>query len=85
METELKKIGLRLINVNITDINDESGYIQALGKEASSKAINDARKSVAERNRDGAIGEANAHREERIQVATADSQIPVPPQILVII
>ena len=74
VETELKKIGLRLINVNITDINDESGYIQALGKEASSKAINDARKSVAERNRDGAIGEANAHREERIQVATADSQ-----------
>ena len=74
VETELKKIGLRLINVNITDINDESGYIQALGKEASSKAINDARKSVAEKNRDGSIGEANAHREERVQVASADSQ-----------
>ena len=50
VETELKKIGLRLINVNVTDINDESGYIQALGKEASAKAINDARKSVAEKN-----------------------------------
>ncbi len=74
VETELKKIGLRLINVNITDINDESGYIQALGKEASAKAINDARKSVAEKNRDGSIGEANAHREERVQVASADSQ-----------
>jgi flotillin len=74
VETELKKIGLRLINVNVTDINDESGYIQALGKEASSKAINDARKSVAERNRDGAIGEANAVQEQRIQVATADSR-----------
>ena len=74
VETELKKIGLRLINVNVTDINDESGYIQALGKEASAKAINDARKSVAEKNRDGSIGEANATREQRIQVAAADSQ-----------
>jgi len=74
VETELKKIGLRLINVNVTDINDEAGYIQALGKEASSKAINDARKAVAEKTRDGAIGEANAVQDQRIQVATADSK-----------
>ena len=47
VETELKKIGLRLINVNVTDINDESGYIAALGKEAAAKAINDAKVSVA--------------------------------------
>ena len=50
VETELKKIGLRLINVNVTDINDESGYIEALGKEAAAKAINDAKQSVAEKN-----------------------------------
>ena len=49
VESELKKIGLRLINVNVTDIHDESGYIQALGKEAAAKAINDARVSVAMR------------------------------------
>jgi flotillin len=73
VEAELKKIGLRLINVNITDITDESGYIQALGKEAAAKAINDARKSVAEQDRDGAIGEANAKRDERIQVAGANA------------
>jgi flotillin len=73
VETELKKIGLRLINVNVTDIRDESGYIEALGKEAAAKAINDAKKSVAEKDRDGAIGEANARRDQRIQVATADS------------
>jgi len=60
VEAELQKIGLRLINVNVTDIRDESGYIEALGKEAAAKAINDAKKSVAEKNRDGAIGEANA-------------------------
>ncbi len=74
VETELKKIGLRLINVNVTDINDESGYIVALGKEAAAKAINDAKRTVAERDRDGAIGEANARRDQRIQVASADSE-----------
>lgn len=73
VESELKKIGLRLINVNVTDINDESGYIVALGKEAAAKAINDAKKSVAERDRDGSIGEANARRDQRIQVASADA------------
>lgn len=73
VETELKKIGLRLINVNITDINDESGYIVALGKEAAAKAINDAKKSVAEKDKDGSIGEANAKRDQRISVAAADS------------
>ena len=74
VETELKKIGLRLINVNVTDISDESGYITALGKEAAAKAINDAKKSVAEKNRDGAIGEANARMTERIEVAKADAE-----------
>ncbi|MBQ3094530.1 MAG: flotillin family protein [Clostridia bacterium] len=73
VETELKKIGLRLINVNVTDISDESGYIAALGKEAAAKAINDAKKLVAERGRDGSIGEAEAQRDERIQVAEATS------------
>ena len=73
VESELKKIGLRLINVNVTDIRDESGYIEALGKEAAAKAINDAKRSVAEKNRDGAIGEANALMDERIKVASAES------------
>ena len=73
VETELKKIGLRLINVNVTDISDESGYIAALGKEAAAKAINDAKKSVAEQDRDGSIGEANARMDQRIKVAEADS------------
>ena len=74
VEGELKKIGLRLINVNITDISDESGYIESLGKEAAAKVINDAKKSVAEKDRDGAIGQANAQMEQRIQVAAANSQ-----------
>ena len=74
VEGELKKIGLRLINVNVTDISDESGYIIALGKEAAAKAINDAKISVAEANKIGSIGEANAKMEERVRVAEADSE-----------
>lgn len=73
VEGELKKIGLRLINVNVTDISDESGYIDALGKEAAAKAINDAKKNVAEKDRDGSIGEANARKDQRVQVAQADA------------
>ena len=74
VEAELKKIGLKLINVNVTDIKDESGYIEALGKEAAAKAINDAIKSVAEKDRDGSIGQANAQQDQRTQVASAMAQ-----------
>ena len=74
VETELKKIGLRLINVNVTDITDESGYILALGKEAAAKAINDAKISVAQADREGAIGSANAERDQRISVSLANSE-----------
>jgi flotillin len=74
VEAELKKIGLKLINVNVTDIRDESGYIEALGKEAAAKAINDAKKSVAEKDRDGAIGQANAHMDQRVRVSEANSK-----------
>ncbi len=75
--SELKKIGLTLINVNVTDIQDESGYIEALGQEAAAKAINDAKMVVAERNRDGSIGEANAQRDQRIKVAEANASARV--------
>lgn len=75
--SELRKIGLSLINVNVTDIQDESGYIEALGKEAAAKAINDARKSVAEKDRDGAIGQAQALQDQRIQVSEAESKAKI--------
>jgi flotillin len=55
VEAELNKIGLKMINVNVTDIKDESGYLKALGKEASAKALNEAKKSVAEQDRMGEI------------------------------
>jgi flotillin len=77
VEAELKKIGLKLINVNVTDIKDESGYIEALGKEAAAKAVNDARKSVAEKTRDGSIGEAEAFQDERVQVAALNAKAKI--------
>ncbi len=73
VEVELKKIGLRLINVNVTDIKDESGYIQALGKEAAAKAINEAKVSVAEQDRNGEIGKADAVKETRIRTSQANA------------
>lgn len=73
VESELKKIGLRLINVNITDISDESGYIDALGKEAAAKAVNDAKISVSQKTRDGSIGESQALMDQRVKVAEADA------------
>lgn len=69
VDTELRKVGLNLINVNITDINDESGYIEALGKEAAAKAINDAKVSVALQEKIGETGKADADREKDITIA----------------
>ncbi|MGF1636544.1 MAG: flotillin family protein [Cyclobacteriaceae bacterium] len=69
VDTELKKIGLKLINVNVTDIKDESGYIEALGKEAAAKAINEAKISVAEQEKIGETGKAMADREKDVQIA----------------
>ena len=66
---ETNKIGLDLINVNIRDITDESGYIQAIGKRAAAEAINRAKVDVAQQERDGATGEATAFRERTIGVA----------------
>jgi len=74
VSTELEKVGLRLINVNIQDVTDESGYIEALGKEASAKAIADAKISVAQAERDSEIGKASADKEMSISVATAQAE-----------
>lgn len=71
LEPELKKIGLVLINVNITDITDESGYIEAIGQKAASQAIQKARGDVAENEKMGEIRVAEAEREKAISVAEA--------------
>src|SRR5688572_22697131 len=81
VEAELNKIGLKMINVNVTDIKDESGYIDALGKEAAAKAINEAKVRVAEQERTGDIGKTTAEKERDIKVAETvrdrDTQVAV--------
>ncbi len=69
VEPELNKIGLYLINVNITDITDSSLYIESIGKKAAAEAVNTAKVDVAEQDKNGAIGEAQAGREKAIRVA----------------
>ena len=72
LEPELRKIGLVLINVNITDITDESGYIEAIGRKAAAEAIQQAVIDVAEQQKRGAIGVAEAERERAVSVADAE-------------
>ena len=71
LEPELAKIGLQLINVNITDITDESGYIDAIGQKAASEAIQKARGDVADNEKMGEVRVATAEREKMVQVADA--------------
>jgi flotillin len=71
LEPELSKIGLQLINVNITDITDESGYIDAIGQKAASEAIQKARGDVADNEKMGETRVAGAERDKSIQVANA--------------
>ena len=74
LEPELKKIGLKLINVNIKDLNDESCYIEAIGREAGARAVNKAKGDVAEQEKLGAIAVAQAEQEREIQVSNANRE-----------
>ena len=74
---ELEKIGLLLINVNIRDIEDESGYIVALGRRAAAEAINQANIDVAEQEKTGQTGVAERQRDKRIAVAAANADAEI--------
>ena len=77
VNTELNKIGLEIINVNIKDITDESGYIDAIGKKAAAEAINKAKVEVAQQEKLGAVGEAEANKEKEVQVAEQTAQTEI--------
>ncbi len=74
VDAELHRVGLGLLNVNITDITDESGYIEAIGKKAAAIAVNQAKVDVADQVRKGDIGEADAMKDKRIKVAAFNAQ-----------
>ncbi|RJU87513.1 MAG: flotillin family protein [Candidatus Poseidoniales archaeon] len=67
VDTELHKIGLYLINVNITDITDEADYIKSIGAKAAAQAIAAADVDRANATRDGAVGQAEADRRVFVQ------------------
>jgi flotillin len=74
LEPELRKVGLVLLNVNITDISDESGYIEAIGRKAAAEAVQKARGDVADQEKLGEIRVAQAERERVIEVANAHKE-----------
>ncbi len=69
VEPEINKIGLKLVNVNITDITDEADYIASIGKKAAAEAVNKAKIDVALQDKLGSIGQSEANRDKDIQVA----------------
>ncbi|MDC3417091.1 flotillin family protein [Aquibacillus salsiterrae] len=60
---DLKKMGLQIVSFTIKDVQDENGYLEALGKPR-----------IAEVKRDAQIAEANAMRDARIQKAQAERE-----------
>jgi flotillin len=74
IEPELHKIGLTLLNVNITDITDESEYIDSIGKKASATAVNQAKVDVAEQEKQGDIGKSLAEKDRRVSVASYNAE-----------
>ncbi len=77
LSVELEKIGLTVINVNIKDIEDDSGYIKALGRKAAAEAVNQAMIDVAEQEKNGTIGVAERQRDQRTAVAAANAAAAV--------
>ena len=74
VDTELHKIGLYLINVNIIDITDESDYIKSIGVAAATEAIAKADIARSSAERDGRIGVSNAEKSMRTEVANNDAE-----------
>lgn len=77
VDVELNKIGLSVINVNLINITDESGYIEAIGQKAAAEAINQATIDVAEQEKIGQIGVAAAKKEREVNVAEQLAQAAV--------
>ena len=77
LSVELEKIGLSVINVNIKDIEDDSGYIKALGRKAAAEAVNQALVDVAEQEKNGTIGVAERQRDHKRAVAAANGAAAV--------
>lgn len=74
VNTELNKIGIEIVNVNITDIKDEAGYLDALGKKAVTEAKQKAEIDIANAEKDGSIGVNEAQKEREIEVSRRQTE-----------
>jgi flotillin len=72
ISTELEKLGLTLININISDISDNADYIVNLGKKAAAEAKYRALADIEEKTKDGEVGIANQKKEKAISLAKID-------------
>ena len=69
VDTELHKVGLYLINVNVVDITDEREYIESIGTKAAETAVNEAMVETAIARSSGELGRAEADRQREVGVA----------------
>lgn len=69
-KTELQGLGIDLKNLVIQDISDSLGYIDALGKQAVARAVNQALVDVSNAERDAKVTRA----ENEVTVADAEKQ-----------
>lgn len=66
---ELKRLGIQIITLVITEVTDEYGYINALGKKAVAEAIRDAEIKTAQAQAESKRQVSDAQREADITVA----------------
>jgi len=67
--TELEKLGLTLININISEISDNANYIENLGKKAATEAKYNAEADMAEKIKVGEVRVATQAQEKAVQLA----------------
>lgn len=79
INTELNKLGLYLININISDIRDAANYIENLGQKETTKARAQAEAAIAEEEKKGAIQIALTTKERETKVAetTRDQKVAI--------
>ena len=71
---ELKRLGIQIITLVITDVSDEKGYINYLGEKTVAQAKRDAGIQVAEAEKDREIKVAEAKRDQDVKVAQAAAE-----------
>ncbi len=69
INTELQKLGIDLINVNITDITDKVGYIESIGQKAEAEAKSQAKIDISKAKKEGDIGSEQNYTETEVRKA----------------